>query len=241
MARPWIAAIALATALAGSFGSAAVPARLGAGISTVTNYGIAYRPEGAEGARPLIVLLHGAGQQARPFVEAMRGEADRCGCLLLGVQSTAATWDLIGQLNHEGRARANFSSSDKDAVHIERAVGALVANGSADRRRIVLAGFSDGASYALSIGRAKPRLYYGIIAMAPGFQVEPKANEPSQRIVIAHSKTDRVLPYGRSRDAIFAPLKRAGYRAHFLTYDGGHSIDTQVMGQAIDLVLQSGS
>jgi phospholipase/carboxylesterase len=237
MARPWIAAIAFISALVCASSSVSLPAKLDVGISAAGPYAFIYRPAAAGGVRPLIVLLHGAGQQARPFVEAMRGEADRCGCILLGVQSVGATWDLISAVNKPDRVRANFGMGGKDAAHIEGAIASLVANGSVDRRRVVLAGFSDGASYALSLGRAKPRLFRGIVAMAPGFQLEPDSSDHSQHIVIAHSETDRVLPFGRSHDAIFEPLKRAGYRAEFLTYQGGHTMDAEVMGHAIGLIL----
>ena len=121
MARPWFAATAFISALACASSGVSVPAKLDVGISAVGPYAFVYRPAAAGGVRPLIVLLHGAGQQARPFVEAMRGEADRCGCILLGVQSVGATWDLISAVNKPDRVRANFGMGGKDDM-VEAAI-----------------------------------------------------------------------------------------------------------------------
>ena len=52
---------------------------------------------------------------------------------------------------------------------------------------MVSLGFSDGASYALSLALANPHLMRGAVAIAPGFHVEPGTIDPSQRLFIAHS------------------------------------------------------
>jgi len=75
---------------------AAAPAAT-SGIQKIGSNAYFYRPASASGSpRPLIVLFHGAGMSARNFLDGARAEADRCGCLLLSVQSAGATWDTVG-------------------------------------------------------------------------------------------------------------------------------------------------
>jgi len=76
-----------------------------AGIQRIGDDALFYRPATqAKGERPLLVLLHGAGMSARSMIDGARAEADRCGCLLLSVQSKGATWDTIGLVRAAGRA-----------------------------------------------------------------------------------------------------------------------------------------
>ena len=66
------------------------------GTQKIGDYAYFYRPAGgASGRRPLLVLLHGAGMSASSFIDGARAEGDRCGCLLLAVQSKGATWDTV--------------------------------------------------------------------------------------------------------------------------------------------------
>jgi phospholipase/carboxylesterase len=71
-----------------------------------------------------------------------------------------------------------------------------------DRNRLAIGGFSDGASYALSLGLANGDVFNYIIAFSPGFIVRAQArgrignnNEVQIPLVyIAHGTADKVLP-----------------------------------------------
>ena len=198
-----------------------------------------YRPAGPSKARrPLMVLFHGAGMSAQSFLEGLRGEADRCGCLLLSIQSGGATWDTVGLV---GRAGAGPASPDQlygdDAGRVEVALAAAMKAEDVDPRSVIIAGFSDGASYGLSLAMANPSIFRGAIAIAPGFHLEPAAINPRQRLFIAHSAQDRILPFARTRDFTAAPLKRAGFDVRFRPFDGGHRIDRKVVAEGVDFVL----
>jgi predicted esterase len=199
-----------------------------------------YRPaSAATSLRPLIVLLHGAGMSARNFLDGVRAEADRCGCLLLSVQSTGATWDTIGLVrdaSKDGRATRD-QLFGADTGRVEQALSVALRAADADRRAVVLAGFSDGASYALSLGLANPAMFRGVIAFAPGFHLEPAAINPRQRLFIAHSPTDQILSFERTRDDTVASLKRAGFDISFRQFEGGHRVDKAILSEAVDFVL----
>ena len=219
--------------------AAAVPTSK-AGIQKLGDHAFFYRPANpSTGRRPLLVMLHGAGQSARAMLDVARPEAERCGCLLLAVQSKGATWDTIGLVRQA--AKGGRTTVDRlfgeDTNRMEQALGAALRAADADHRSVVLVGFSDGASYALSLGLANPSLFRGVVAIAPGFHLEPAAINPRQRLFIAHSPTDRVLGFERTRDGIVAPLRRAGFDLRFRPFDGGHRIDRLVLAEGVDFVL----
>ena len=76
-----------------------------------------------------------------------------------------------------------------------------------------------------------------VVAIAPGFHLEPAAINPKQRLFIAHSPQDRILSFARTRDDTVASLKRAGFDLRFRPFDGGHRIDRSVLADAVDFVL----
>jgi predicted esterase len=175
---------------------------------------------------------------ARAFLEGSRGEAERCDCLLLSVQSAGATWDTVGLVARAGAGRVTADRLyGADTGRVERALGIALRSGDVDRHSVLLAGFSDGASYGLSLGIANPGVFRGVVAIAPGFHLEPAAIDPRQRLFVAHSPQDRTLPFARTRDATVGPLKRAGFNLRFRPFEGGHRIDPRVLAEGVDFVL----
>jgi phospholipase/carboxylesterase len=218
---------------------AATPSAL-PGVQKLGANAFFYRPARASNSpRPLIILFHGAGMSARNFLDGARSEADRCGCLLLSIQSSGPTWDTIGLVSaasKNGRATRD-QLFGADTGRVEQALSIALKAADADRRAVILAGFSDGASYALSLGLANPAIVSGIIAFAPGFHLEPAAINPKQRLFIAHSPTDKILSFERTRDDTVASLKKAGFDLSFRQFDGGHRVDKALLSDGVDYVL----
>lgn len=211
------------------------------GVQALRDGVFLYRPSTNSARRPIIVLLHGAGMSGSAFLDGLRGEGDRCGCLLLSVQSGGATWDTVGLVARAGAGRVTPDRLyGEDVGRVERALAAALKAADADKRSVVLAGFSDGASYALSLGMANPQIFRGVVAIAPGFHLEPAEINPRQRLFVAHSPQDRILPFERTRDATVAQLKRAGFDVRFRAFDGGHRVDRKVLAEGVDFVLGRG-
>ena len=63
-------------------------------------------------------------------------------------------------------------------------------------------GLSDGASYSLSIGMAYPDLFRTIVAFSPGYAFAPTRLDTKQRIFIAHSRRDPILPAENTREMV---------------------------------------
>jgi phospholipase/carboxylesterase len=194
-------------------------------VRPITAKSSAYRPADLTHPAPLIVLLHGAGGDARLFLDAFKRDADRRGVVLLSVQSSGRTW-----------ARRKPSDKEADVVNIETAMRVLSSKTPVDRNRVTVMGFSDGASYALSIGMAYPKLFRTIVAFSPGYAFAPTMLDTSQRIFIAHSRRDRVLPADNTRQMVEA-LERAGFAPELHWFNGGHEIDTDLKKAAFDFAL----
>jgi len=182
------------------------PLGLGTGRDGLISVPAGYKP----GQRmPLIVMLHGARgpESAAQFC----ADAAKEGIAVLMPDSRGKNWDLI--------ANGRFGP---DIEFLDRALQKTFASVTVDPKRIALAGFSDGASYALSVGLANGDLFSHVIAYSPGFlRTSVFHGRPS--IFIAHGSDDQVLPIIPTRQ-IVAKLKAAGYRVEFNEFRGGHGI-----------------
>src|SRR5512146_3001101 len=85
---------------------------------------------------PLVMMLHGSGGAGIRPSALLRADADRIGAIVLTPESRASTWNFF---DPGVRADADFLDGALDRVFGTYAI---------DERRIVVAGFSDGASSA---------------------------------------------------------------------------------------------
>ena len=185
----------------------------------------AYVPATITGPAPLIVILHGAGGDARFFLDQFKHDADRRGAILLSVQSSGRTW-----------AQRKPTDDEADVANIKTAISELTVKAPIDRGRTTVMGFSDGASYALSIGMAYPGLFRTIVAFSPGYAFAPSNIDTQQRIFIAHSRRDPILPAANVRDMIKG-LEGAGYLPEVHWFNSGHEIDPDLKKAAFDFAL----
>jgi len=184
-------------------------------------------PTGAaqDGPVPLVVLLHGAGAGASDILPLMQAAAEARGFLLLVPQSVGPTWDMImGRLG-------------PDVAALDRALASVFESYRVDPQRIAVAGFSDGASYALSIGLANGELFGDVIAFSPGF-VAPVRRNGQPRIFMSHGDGDPVLPIDRCSRRIAPELRAAGYDLDYREFAGGHVVPTDLVQAALDRALQ---
>src|SRR5829696_3285152 len=116
-------------------------------------------PKGYDPERPppLALLCHGAGSEARAGIAPLLPLAEQSGLVLLGVDAHDFTWDLL------------LREGDRDAQCLDALLEKVFAMVAVDPSRVALGGFSDGASYALSIGLANGDLFTHIVAFSPGF------------------------------------------------------------------------
>ena len=133
-------------------------ATLGPGVHTVGAGGLLLAPRTAESVTmPLIVILHGAGGEANQALRYLHPYTDALGSLLLALKSHGETWDAI---------RGGFGT---DVAALDAALAEVFDRFQVDGERVAIAGFSDGATYALSLGIINGDLFKEIIAFSPGF------------------------------------------------------------------------
>src|SRR4051812_10493594 len=108
---------------------------------------------------PLLVLLHGAGGAGDRMLARVSAYTDEAGIAVLSPSSEDATWDAI---------RGGF---DADVAMIDKALSKAFDQLPIDPQKVILGGFSDGASYALSLGLINGDLFKHILAFSPGFIV----------------------------------------------------------------------
>ncbi|NUS99494.1 MAG: phospholipase [Sphingomonas sp.] len=211
-ARPSLAATGLAT-----------------GETQLANGAIAYRPASAPpGPLPVVVLLHGAGRNAGRFLQMLKPTADRRGLILVAPQSLGITWDWVQNMR-----AGDYSWRGPDGRRIDDSLKDLFGRAPVDPSRVVLLGFSDGASYALSLGLANSKLFTGVISLSPGMWDPPRRIDKSQRIFIAHGRRDSVLPFGATAK-IVEDLQSERATLRFHPFDGDHQIDTPSLTEALD-------
>ena len=101
-----------------------------------------------------------------------------------------------------------------------------------DPQRMALAGFSDGASYALSLGVANGDLFSQLIAYSPGFLTDSTARGKPQ-IFDSHGLQDTVLPINVASRPIVAKLRGRGYTVDYQEFAGGHEVPAAISDAAM--------
>jgi phospholipase/carboxylesterase len=180
-----------------------------------------YVPAGYGAGRPapLVVLLHGAGGDARTTLDLLRRLADTTGIILLAPTSREYTWDVI------------VGGYGPDVEAIDRVLEETFSRYAVDLTRLAVGGFSDGASYALSLGINNGDLFTDVLAFSPGFMA-PSVSVGTPRFFVSHGKRDRVLPIERCSRRIVPQLERAGYGVMYREFDGGHTVPSEIALEA---------
>jgi phospholipase/carboxylesterase len=172
----------------------------------------------------VLLLLHGARGRAERIIARFEPAAEKLGLLLVAPESSGLTWDLI-----EGKA---FGA---DVTAIDEALAAVFDRHAVDGERVAVGGFSDGASYALSLGLGNGQLFRAIIAYSPGFASSARvAGRP--RVFMSHGRRDSVLPIEKTSHRIAPMLERLGLDVRFVEFPGEHEIPDHILDAGLSLV-----
>jgi predicted esterase len=88
-------------------------------------------------------------------------------------------------------------------------------------------GFSDGASYSLSLGLANADLFTHIIAFSPGFLV-PTPRTGTPHVYLSHGRADTVLSIDRTSRRIVPGLRAAGIPVEVHEFEGPRTVPPDV-------------
>ena len=183
----------------------------------------AYVPPAAEDRGPLrlVVFLHGAGGTAKEALAALLPYADEKRLLLLAPKSTQSTWDVI------------TGGYGPDVENLDRLLDQVA--GEYPISGYTVAGFSDGASYALSLGIGNGDVFDTVMAFSPGFSAA-EARNGRPRFFVSHGTEDKVLPIDRCSRRLVPALERAGYDVTYEEFDSGHFMPDAIKESAVDWV-----
>jgi len=177
-------------------------------------------PAYQRGPLPLLVFLHGATQTGAGMLRRIGAAADEAGVAVLAPDSRDTTWDAI---------RGRFG---EDVAFLNRALDHVFAHLPVDPERLAIGGFSDGASYAISLGLANGDLFRRVVACSPGFVI-PAATHGRPRLFVSHGVDDQILPIDRCSRVIVPRLRSMGYEVAFREFEGRHEMPAAVVGEAL--------
>ncbi|MFL5583032.1 MAG: alpha/beta hydrolase [Gemmatimonadaceae bacterium] len=182
-----------------------------------------YRPDVAT---PLVVLFHGAGGSATRVLPVLQAQAEARGFVVLAPDSRRQTWDL------------NYLAFDWDAKFLDLALAWAFDRVRVDPARVFASGFSDGASYALSLGATNGDLFRGLVAFSPGFY-EPAKLRGKPSCFVSHGTEDPILNIDRCSRAIVNRLRGDGYDVTYQEFAGGHTVPEAIRVKAGEWIANS--
>ena len=189
--------------------------------------GLYYVPRGykPDVAMPLWVVLHGAGGTAYSTAYTFP-LADEFGVIIVSPDARDdRTWDGV------------LRSWGPDVDFIAAALAHVSRLCKVDSQRLTVAGFSDGASYALSLGITYGDQFSRIVAMSPGV-MQPIAARGKPKIFLSHGISDRVMPIDDT-SRVFAPkLRSLGYDVTYREYEGRHTVSPPVVREAFEWAMR---
>jgi len=169
----------------------------------------------------LVVLLHGAGGTPQHGLSLLLGLADARGLALLAPASTGSTWDAIS------------GSGEQDTRALDAALRDLLSRLPLAPDRLAVAGFSDGASYALTLGLTNGDVLRRVVAFSPGFSAA-RQRRGTPELLITHGVHDDVLPIERTSRRLVPTLRSQDYVVDYREFDGGHVVPPDLAERAAD-------
>lgn len=170
-------------------------------------------------AAPLVVSLHGAGGDAEAGLALWRDVADAAGLVVVAPASRRRTWDVL------------VGGFGPDVAFLDAALGHVLRRVEIDSKKVAISGFSDGASYALSLGLGNGDLFTHCAAFSPGFVAE-LAPQDRPRCFVSHGLRDTVLPIDSCSRRIVPALRHRGYDVDYREFDGGHTVPADQVAAA---------
>ena len=186
-------------------------------------------PTGYDHSRawPLTLFFRGAITPAQNYMDNFQPIADELGMLVLAPEAAGRTWDLI------------LGGFGPDVEFINRSLHTAFQHVHVDPARIFSSGFSDGASYSLSLGLTNGDYFTRIAAYSPGF-IQAQAQRGHPQFFITHGNMDEVLPIQSSR-YIVEQLRSAGYEVDYREFDGPHAVSLSLAKASWDWMIKSTS
>ncbi|HXD21726.1 MAG TPA: hypothetical protein VN613_00100, partial [Gemmatimonadaceae bacterium] len=149
-----------------------------------------------------------------------QSRADAAGLVLLAIDSASTTWDIFA-----------LGGYGPDVDFMNAALTAVFKVVNVDPARIAVEGFSDGAAYALALGKTNGSFFSRIISFSATI-VPGAAASGRPKIFLSHGISDPTFPIAGA-DLLDANLIADGYNVDYVRFSGVHEIPDSVVQQAI--------
>jgi phospholipase/carboxylesterase len=183
---------------------------------------ILYVPPSYDASKPapFLLALHGATGSGDSMLRGTRPPAEKHGVIVLSPSSRDTTWDAI---------RGSFST---DFSRIDRMLTDVFDQCAIDARHLGVVGFSDGATYAVSMGIINGDVFTHVIGHSAGFIV-PGSVHGRPKVYLSHGRQDTILPIDQCGRRIASQLTRQAYVLRFDEFDGGHMASPEIRETAV--------
>ena len=191
------------------------------GLGTNGRDGVVQMPSvNPSGKMPLLVFLHGATQNGARMLQRIGPQADQLGIAVVAPDSRNGTWDGI---------RDEF---DEDVVFLNQMLDHVFERLDVDPTRLAIGGFSDGASYGLSLGLINGDLFPKVVACSPGFIIQAPSHGKAH-LFFSHGTADQVLPIDQCSRVMVPRLRSMGYDVTFKEFEGRHELPPEIAMEAL--------
>ncbi|WP_350307495.1 alpha/beta hydrolase [Photorhabdus viridis] len=170
---------------------------------------------------PVIIFLHGAAHADGGALAYLLQSVNSRRFILLAPSAHRDSWDIL---------RGGWGP---DITSVNRLLNWLRARYRVNDEGISVMGFSDGASYALSLGLRSPAIAR-IAALSPGFYLGNLRQDLP--VFIGHGVNDAVLPYSGAL-RIKAEFESGGSEVSFVSHKMGHSCPDESIKAALTFCL----
>ena len=168
---------------------------------------------------PLMILFHGAASSGQIQLRRFAAIPADAGVAVVAVDSRGNTWDAI---------RGTFGP---DVEFIDRVLDHVFEIVNVDPARLTMAGFSDGATYALSLGLVNADLFPRLAGFSAGFLIDGPAHG-TPRVFMSHGTDDDILPIDQCGRRVAAELRQLGCDVTFREFKGKHEVPPDVVREA---------
>lgn len=184
---------------------------------------------------PLLLVLHGAGRTEeglKRMVLQYSKVASRKRCIIIVPSSLSSTWDLM-QYMKQGTA-------SKDTHFLASILDDMGRDYYIDNERIGVLGFSDGASYAITLAVNNAEVFQSAMAWSAGYYHDESgySHPPSTRrptILHGHGQVDTLFDFWKIALPMRQRLRSSGYAVKSYTKKAaGHGTPPEFVEAAID-------
>jgi phospholipase/carboxylesterase len=191
--------------------------------SSASQEAFMYVPTGYNASVPSACMLVFHAENATAFagISLFQSHADAANVVLLSVDSYGTTWDYILNENY-----------GLDVQFVNFALDAAFKVVNVDATRVAVAGFSDGATYALTVGRTNGDLFSHVIAFSP-VEMLPYTTKGSPKFFISQGLNDTIDDPADSGRFITSKLMSAGYTVDYVEFNGAHEVPDAVVQQGL--------